>query len=306
MTVVMSDPVLAALSSFFQSRQRESRRVFHGRGKIHPGFEHICIDWYSPTLLITVYEPECHLDSILSAVEDSDIHSQVTSILLQMRYKTGSPAKTLKGKVPNRVLIFEDGLSFEVHLGTQQNSGFFLDMRPLRGWIKANSSHKNVLNLFAYTCSFSVAALAGGAKSVTNVDMSKTSLRWGLLNHSHNHQDCRSVNQIPHNIFTSWGRIKQLGRYDLLIIDPPTRQHRSFNAEKNYAAIIKRIPQVCNDGADIIATLNSPFLDKKFLLGKFARHAPTAEFIASIPASPEFRDKHPEKALKILRFKHRF
>lgn len=301
----MSEPLQAALKSFFKSDQPEARRIFHGRGKMYPGFEHICIDWYAPTLLITIYEPEQNLDSILTAIENADIGSQITSILLQMRYSIGSPAKTLKGNVSGRILAIEGGLSFEVRLGKQQNSGFFLDMRPLRSWVKKNSADKNMLNLFSYTCSFSVAAIAGGAKSVTNVDMSKTSMHWGLLNHSHNHQNSRHINQIPHNVFTSWGRIKQLGRYDMVIIDPPARQRHSFDAVKNYAAVIKRLSKVCNNEADIIATLNSPFLNRNFLLDKFAQHLPAARFIESIPASPEFQDKYPEKALKIFRFKYK-
>jgi len=301
----MPAPVNAALLSFFASEQAESRRIFHGRGKLFPGFEHICIDWYAPSLLITAYEPIAEVDALLSTIEQADKHSQIQSILLQKRYETGSPANVLQGVVPETNLVLEDGLNFEVRLGKQQNSGLFLDMRPLRNWVKANSKGRNVLNLFAYTCSFSVAALAGGARSVTNVDMSKTSMRWGLENHVYNQQDLRSVHQIPYNVFTSWGRIKQFGRYDLVIIDPPTRQRRSFDAEKNYGSVIKRLGQLCNDDADVIATLNSPFLDQQFLLDKFAQYAPAAEFLETIPAAEEFKDKYPEKGLKILRFNYK-
>ena len=59
---------------------------------------------------------------------------------------------------------------------------------------------------------------------------------------------------------------------------------------------------LCSDGATIIAALNSPFLDEKFLFDKFARHAPKAKFVESIAAAPEFLDRFPERALKIFRF----
>ena len=301
----MTNPIEAALRFFFQTKQVECCRVFHGRGQRFPGYEHICLDWYAPVLLITAYRSDIDIDAFLTLIDKADIHSQITSILLQKRYEEGSPAETIKGTLPEKTLALEDGLVFEVRLGKQQNSGLFLDTRPLRSWVKENSEGRNVLNLFAYTCSFSVAALEGGALSVTNVDMSKTSMRWGADNHVHNRLDIRSVNQIPYNVFTSWGRIKQLGRYDLVIIDPPTRQHRSFDAEKNYGSVIKKMAKFCNDEADIIATLNSPFLDQQFLLEKFSKNAPTAEFIESIPAAEEFVDKYPGKALKILRFKYK-
>ncbi len=272
---------------------------------MYPEYQHICIDWYDPALLITAYAPVDNLDLLLAAIAQSDQCSQIASIILQKRYEKDSPSEILAGQAADEILALENDLKFEVHLGRQQNSGLFLDVRPLRTWIKTNSAEKNVLNLFAYTCSFSVAALAGGAKAVTNVDMSKTSMSWGLLNHSHNQQDARAINQIPYNVFTSWGRIKQFGRYDLVVIDPPARQRGSFDAEKNYAAVIKRLSQLCNDEAEIIATLNSPFLDQQFLLDKFTQHAPNAEFLETIPAAEEFKDKYPERGLKILRFKYR-
>ncbi|MDD9959535.1 MAG: class I SAM-dependent methyltransferase [Gammaproteobacteria bacterium] len=301
----MPDPLKAAICSFFQQEQVEARRVFHGRGQFHTGFEHICLDWYAPVLLITAYDPISNVDHLLANIEAADCHTQVKGIVLQKRYESGAPAEMLKGVMPVKILAREDQLLFEVRPGKQQNSGLFLDMRPLRNWVKSNSKDKNVLNLFAYTCSFSVAALAGGASAVTNVDISKSSISWGLENHRHNQQDCGLVNQIPYNVFTSWGRIRQFGRYDLVIIDPPTRQRRGFDVEKNYGAVIRKLAKLCHDKAEIIATLNSPFLGQQFLLDKFAQYAPTAEFVESIPAAEEFKDRFPDRALKILRFNYK-
>ena len=204
----------------------------------------------------------------------------------------------------DKCLVKEGKLVFEVHPGAQQNAGLFLDMRPLREWLQQYSQDKNVLNLFAYTCSFSVAALAGGAKQVTSVDMSKTSINWGSLNHRHNGQDLRCVNSVPYNVFKSWGRIKQFGRYDTIIIDPPSRQKGSFDVEKNYGALIKKLGSISNPGADVIATINSPYLDSDFLIHRFQRYAPQCRFITEMPASPEFEDKYPERALKICHFRH--
>ena len=192
---------------------------------------------------------------------------------------------------------------FTHHAVLQQNAGLFLDMRPLREWLNRYSEKKNVLNLFAYTCSLSVAALAGNARQVVNVDMSKPSIKWGERNHALNNQDMRSVRSIPHNLFRSWGRIKKFGPYDTILIDPPTRQRGSFDAEKDYAAVLKKLNQLTKPGTDIIATVNSPYLGPDFLKNNVQRYAPHCSFIGEMPASPEFEDKFPEKALKIYHFR---
>lgn len=299
----MDNPLEQELLNFFSEKQNEARRVFHGRGHLYAGYEHVCLDWYGPVLAVLAYAPIENIESLLAAIAAVDVHSQIETILLQKRFEKQSPTEVLKGELPEKILVHEDGLIFEVHPAQQQNSGLFMDARTIRNWITENSKARNVLNLFAYTCSFSVAAIAGKAKAVTNVDMSKTSMRWGLENHRHNKFDTRCVNQIPYNVFTSWGRIKQFGRYDMVIIDPPTRQRGSFDVAKNYPAVIKKLSQLCCDGADVVATLNSPFLDQQFLLDNFSRYGPNLKFMDTIAAAPEFEDKFPEKALKICHFK---
>lgn len=296
-------PIETALSQFFAQHADQTRRVFHGRGHLYEGLEHINIDWFAPVLLITAYAELASHDELLSLVKKADIENQIQAVVLQARHIKGAPAEVIHGQAIDKCIVKEDQLVFEVHPGAQQNAGLFLDMRPLRQWLQRYSKEKNVLNLFAYTCSLSVAALAGEAEGVTSVDMSKTSIRWGELNHKINSQDLRKVNSIPYNIFKSWGRIKQFGRYDIVIIDPPSRQRGSFDVEKNYPAVIKKLKSLVNPGADIIATLNSPYLDVDFLLHRFQRYAPACRYIGEMPASPEFKDKYPERGLKICHFK---
>jgi len=292
-----------SLLQFFAEPQADARRVFHGRGQHFVGLEHLCIDWFKPVLLLTAYSPVQNVIALLDAVQSADSLMQIRSVILQKRYERNAPSDLLLGEPIEDLVVREGDLVFEVHPGKQQNAGLFLDMRLLREWLQANCRDKNVLNLFAYTCSLSVAALAGGAATVTNVDMSKTSIRWGEKNHQLNRQDLRCVRSIPYKLFTSWGRIKQYGRYDLVIIDPPSRQRGSFDVEKNYAGVLKKLCQLCNPGADIIAALNSPFLESEYLIELFAAHVPDASFVDFIAPAPEFADKYPEKGLKICRFK---
>ena len=297
-----SSPVAEKLNAFFATNQPHARRIFHGRGQRYPGLEHLCIDWFGPLVLISAFAAIEDEGLLLEQILGADKHDQITAVMIQRRYEKGAPAEFLSGSCEEQLIVAEDGLRYEVHPGRRQNVGLFMDMRLVRQWLAKNSSQRNVLNLFAYTCSLSVAALAGGASAVTNVDVSKTSIAWGQRNHELNGQSLRQVKAIPHNLFTSWGRIKQFGRYDLVIIDPPTRQRGSFEADKNYAAVVKRLGSLCNPGAEIIACLNSPFLPVSFLTDLFAAHCPGASFVEMMPAAPEYKDAQPERGLKICRY----
>ena len=292
------------VTTFFNTTQNEAKRVFHGRGHCYPELEHICIDWFPPLVLITAYQPIEDIAAMLSLLMDSDKNEQIESVLLQHRYQDKSPSEIIHGQLNNSFIVKAQGLQFEIQPNKHQNSGLFLDVGPLREWLKHNSKDKNVLNLFAYTCSLSVAALAGGAKQVTNVDMSKPSISWGQRNHQLNEQNLRQVRSIPHNIFKSWGKIKRYGLYDTVIIDPPNRQKGSFEATHDYGAVIRKLPKICNDGAYIIAGLNSPFHDRQFLLDTFKAECPQCQFIEFLPIAEEFEEIDADRGLKLILYRY--
>ncbi|MBT4161449.1 MAG: methyltransferase, partial [Gammaproteobacteria bacterium] len=175
-------------SDFFAEVQNDARRVFHGRGQCYPGLEHLTVDWYPPVLLITAYDIIDDPESLKSAILSQDRLAQIECVLIQHRKRKGTPSICLHGETINRCIVTEGGLKFEVQPGVNQNAGLFLDMAPLRTWLQENSENRNILNLFAYTCSLSVAALAGGATQAVNVDMSKPSISWGIRNHELNGQ----------------------------------------------------------------------------------------------------------------------
>ena len=299
----MYSPIEQHLTSVFEQQPKESLRIFHGRGHLYEGLEHINIDWYPPVLLITGYQKIDSLDLIIAAAKAHDKSDQIETILYQERSRNDAPSKCVWGKEVEKIIVEENGIKFEVQPGVRQNAGLFLDMRPLRRWLKEGSKGKNVLNLFSYTCSLSVAALAGNARQVVSVDMSKPSIKWGERNHQLNNHDKRAIRSIPHNILKSWGRIEKYGPYDTVIIDPPTRQVGSFDAERDYIKVVKRLSRLCNPSADVIATLNSPYLGLEHLPHLMQRYQSQFRLLGNFPVSPEFKDKYPERALKIHHFK---
>jgi len=199
--------------------------------------------------------------------------------------------------------VNEDGLFFQLDLGKNQNSGLFLDMRYGRRWVKENSRNKRVLNLFAYTCGFSVAAISGGADFVVNLDMAKSVLSRGRENHRLNQHDTNKVKFFSHDIFKSWGKIKKYGQYDLIVIDPPTFQRGSFALTKDYQKILRRLPELLTENGQVLACVNDPSIPAQFLIDGMREEAPCLEFQYRLDNPPEFMDIDIESGLKALIFK---
>ncbi|NVK73083.1 MAG: class I SAM-dependent methyltransferase, partial [Oceanospirillaceae bacterium] len=185
-----------------------------------------------------------------------------------------------------------------------QNSGLFLDMRYGRRWVKENSRDTRVLNLFAYTCGFSVAAISGGADFVVNLDMAKSVLSRGRENHRLNQHDTNKVKFFAHDIFKSWGKIKKYGQYDLIVIDPPTFQRGSFALTKDYQKILRRLPELLTENGQVLACVNDPSIPAQFLIDGMREEAPCLEFQYRLDNPPEFMDIDIESGLKALIFKN--
>lgn len=288
----------------------ELRRIFHGRGKFWPGLDQLTCDWVDGQLLVNVFKEvdDEFLSSLKAGLVDltnKDIWQakQGTSIVLQHRYADGAPSEVLWGELNDSPVVVEHGLKYQLDIGRNQNFGLFLDMRNGRQWVQDNAKDKNVLNLFAYTCGFSVAAIAGGARQCMNVDMSRGSLNKGRDNHRLNEHDMRSVNFLGYDIFKSWGKIKKGGPYELVIIDPPSFQKGSFALTKDYKKILRRLTELLTEGGEVIACVNSPVVSPNFLIETMAEEAPSVEFIERLDNPPEFVDVDLDSSLKVLRFK---
>ena len=279
--------------------QPQARRLFHGRGHCFPGCEHLVVNWYPPFLHIAVYAKESQLQLQKLVDELRHLNPDVQGIALQQRDGRRTTTEVVYGAVPEEHLVYEDGLAYWIAPMRNQNVGLFLDMGHVRRYLAQHMQDAKVLNLFAYTCAFSVSAIEHGAAQVVNNDMSKNSLLVGERNHQQNGHDLRRVRMLPHNLFKSWWKIRQCGPYDVVIIDPPTNQRGSFVAEKSYGQILKRIGEFTKPGGRVIACLNSPFLGSEFISQQMQRWSPNCVLQQTLPAHPDFPDKYPERALKV-------
>jgi 23S rRNA (cytosine1962-C5)-methyltransferase len=288
----------------------ETRRLFHGRGRRWPGLEHVTVDWLQGVVLVSLFrEPEAdaleRLQAMLQAVTTSDQWRQSGAhhLLLQHRYLPDSRMDWLLGEELEEWLIDEDGLRYKLDLGRKQNNGLFLDMRYGRRWVREQAAGQRVLNLFAYTCGFSVAAIAGGAAQVVNLDMARAALSRGRDNHRLNDHDLDRVEFLGHELFKSWGKVRKSGPYDLIIIDPPSFQKGSFALTRDYQKILRRLPELLAPGGTVLACVNDPAIGPDFLIEGMAAEAPQLRFIERLDNPPEFADIHADSALKALVFR---
>lgn len=282
-------------------------RLFHGRGGHYVGSEHLCLDWFAPVLLLTSFTPLEEADLAVChqaiAARWQALHpSTPLNLVYQYRSAGETFCQLLEGEVPEPHVVSENGARFQVHLMRGQNHGLFLDMANGRQWVRENARHKKVLNLFAYTCGFSVAALQGGADEVVNMDMSKGALAIGKQNHLLNGFSA-GARFLGHDIFKSWGKLKKLGPYGIIVADPPSNQKGSFVATKDYVRLIRRLPELLADNGEVLFCLNAPELDTHFLRQQVEEAAPALEYIERLANPAAFIDVSEEKSLKVLRYR---
>jgi 23S rRNA (cytosine1962-C5)-methyltransferase len=279
----------------------QAQRLFHGRGHGFKNLHHITIDWLPPVILITLFAPESKANINELADKLLVLIPSCESIQLQHRYELHGPINVIKGKDLSQLTINESGLKYLIQLGKSRNTGLFLDIKNGRDWVRHQAKNKRVLNLFAYTCGFSVASIAGGATSVLNVDMSSPALNIGRENHRLNQQPLDHVKFEKLNIFKSFGRLKKRGPFDLLICDPPTFQKGSVNIVKDYPRILKRLNEFMAPKSTLLLCLNAPELGAEFLHENMQKHAPEYQFIKSI-STPEVFKEAENKGLVVLVF----
>jgi len=278
---------------------RDFQRVFHGRGEAYGAFKYLSIDSIDGVLSITLFdEDEQGLIDMLTSFAKTKNYK---AVVLQRRYLKNTTNEVIFGELEDELIAYENGMKFKLNLLSNQNSLFFGDMKNGREFVRQNAKDKHILNLFSYTCAFSVAAKLGGAKSVVNVDMSKASLSVGKANHTLNNIDTKGVSFLPYNILKSISGIKKKGPFDIIIIDPPSYQKGSFEAKKDYVKIVKRLHELLSEDGLVLACLNAPELDTHFLLDMFEQN----QFVFShrVQNPDEYVNVTNEKSLKVLVFK---
>lgn len=210
------------------------------------------------------FEDAVRIASALLEIPRAQIFTRVR------KQERGGKQYALGNARPKRVLTKESGLTFELDLASYLDVGLFLDHRITRRFIATQARNKDVLNLFAYTGSASVYAAAGGAKSVTTVDLSQTYLDWARRNMAYNGFEGRAYRFIKADVRT-WIREQkdprhskngQVRRYDVIFVDPPTFSNsksmgkRTWDIQRDHFYLLRDVSKLLRPEGIIIFSGN--------------------------------------------------
>lgn len=242
-------------------------RIVNGGGDGLPG---VTVDVYGEWLVVALTSPEAEAarEKILDAattlgprgvyVKSRPKHA---SVIVDARREEFSPREAVRGEsAPESFVIHELGLPYLVRLGDGLSTGIFLDQRENRRRVRELAGGARVLNLFAYTGAFTVAAVAGGARSSMTIDVSAGVIAWARQN-----LEGVGADAIQHIALEAdalpWlkSAATRGDRFDLVLLDPPsfaTTKKSRFSAEDDYRSTAAAALRVLAPGGRLLACTN--------------------------------------------------
>jgi 23S rRNA (cytosine1962-C5)-methyltransferase len=278
------------------------------------GFPDLTVDRYADVLIANVYSrgvkvhpPRATLETLAQLASAQAVYIKYrpvqANVLDADARRTLTPIEPLSGRVIERVEVQENGLRFIIRPAEGFNPGLFLDMREVREWVRSTSSGKTVLNCFAYTCAFGVAALRGGAARVLNLDISRPYLDWGRENAELNGFTTVPTDFVKGDVFDWLKRFGKRGqKFDLVILDPPsysTTHETRFTVGRDMARLVMLAALIVQPGGYLIACTNYEQLSQRRFVSRVReglagmtakiverRHEPDLDFPVGSGAQP--------------------
>jgi 23S rRNA (cytosine1962-C5)-methyltransferase len=179
----------------------------------------------------------------------------------QLEQQDKANPQFMAGHRQEEILVMENGLKFHIDFQAGYSQGIFLDQRYQRQRISTSlKAGDRLLNLFAYTCAFSVAGAAAGAQT-ESIDLSRPYLDWGKRNFTANdlategHFFCRG------DSFDWMRRLANKGnQYQLVVLDPPTfsrnQEGKLWRVEKDYPALVAAALKLTAPGGQVLCCTN--------------------------------------------------
>jgi len=204
-----------------------------------------------------------------------------------------APSAPLRGEPVETVEVSEHGLRFLIRPGEGLAVGLYLDMREARRWVRSHARGRTLLNCFAYTGAFAVAARTGGATRAVDVDLSRRSLRWAEENARLNAQSPPPTDRIAGDVLDWLRRLARKGeRFDAVVLDPPgfaRGKTGTFSASRDWPDLVARAAPLVAPGGWLLAACNVAALAagrfEAALAEGVRRAARTAEEVARPEAS---------------------
>ncbi len=266
MTLPLLEKAIASRAHLFDSPHATAFRLFNGFTEGEPN---LVLDVYGQTLLIHNYAeaPGNNQVSIRDVIEvTTKSLNWLHAGILKTRNGTTREEKNgvlVFGAEPN-TKILENGVWYALDLTLNRDASLYLDTRQLRKWLTEHMRGKSVLNAFAYTGSFSVAALAGGASRVIQIDRNDKFLNLAKQSYALNNFPVSKNDFLAQDFFTAVARFKSSKQlFDCVILDPPFFSFTSkgkVDQVRESARLINKVRPLVNDGGVLIAINNALFV----------------------------------------------
>ncbi|XXX74386.1 class I SAM-dependent methyltransferase [Sorangium sp. So ce134] len=258
-------------------------RLVHGAGD---GLPSVSVDLYGEHLVVSLFgagegEPGAPpREVVLDAAHRLGargvyvkVRPKHASVIVDARREEFAPRHAVRGEsAPEELTILEHGLPFKVRLGDGLSTGIFLDQRENRRRVRELAGGARVLNLFAYTGAFTVAAVAGGARESVTVDVSRGAVAWARENLDAIGADPAAHVVVEADVFPWLKAAAQAGRrFDLVVLDPPsfaTTKKSRFSAASDFGALAALAFRLLAPGGRLLACTNHRGIAR----AKFRRH----------------------------------
>ncbi|MCC6297813.1 MAG: class I SAM-dependent methyltransferase [Anaerolineales bacterium] len=258
----------ASRVTLFESSHESAFRLFNGFSE---GYPDLTVDVYGRTFVIHNYAEDPASEQNQNLIQD-----MVRYLRTSLNWLNAGILKARNSKLDdekNGMLIFgaqadhkikEHGVWYALDLTMNRDASFYLDTSGLRKWLIENMQGKSVLNTFAYTGSFGVAALAGGASRVVQVDRNRKFLDLAKQSYALNGFSINTRDFIAQDFFPAVSRFKHSKQFfDCVILDPPffsSTPKGKVDQEKESARLINKVRPLVNDGGYLVAINNALFV----------------------------------------------
>lgn len=270
----------------------------------------LCIDIYEDKVHVAIYKTRHSLDNTHMALwqeECIEIIKQVFNVKegnIFIKSRERKKASEQYEKVDETRQFFtvqENGIQFLVNLNDYLDTGLFLDHRNTRKRMMSESKGKHVLNLFAYTGSFSVYAAMGDAFTTTTVDLSNNYLNWARENFKLNNIPVSKHQFIKADV-KEWIKQSPSKMYDIIILDPPTistsdKTKTNFDVQADHVELINNTLNHLQTGGILYFSNNF----RNFILNEEKIQASSIENISHQSVPQDFRNKKIHACWRIVK-----
>ncbi len=230
----------------------------------------LAVDWYDGAVRVEEYQRPARIKAEVAERRLEDALAVVIEVLgvepsdvVLRRRRRLAPGEQHQKRDDRRRLreVMEGDLRFLVNLTDYLDTGLFLDDRRIRRRIRERAAGADFLNLFAYTCTASVAAAKGGARSTTSIDLSNTYLGWGRRNFAANGLRLDGHRFLRADVLDGLKRGADSRRYDLILLAPPSyskskAMRQDFELQRDHPALLRRCARLLKPGGEILFTAN--------------------------------------------------